>query len=129
MHSLLCIVDFFVDLHTSTITQCKFDMKDARVITTSMDKTCKLWDLKSGVNTVTLSAHENVVSDVASTDNGQLVATCGWDKMIYLWDITTGMYRSQGPVALEKLHEGCISSTSFSKDGKLLHFCILFVTR
>ena len=112
----------FSELHTSTITTCNFDIKDSRVISTSMDKTCKFWDLKSGVNTVTLYGHENIIADVASTENGQLVATCGWDKMIYLWDITTGMYRSQGPTALDKLHEGSISSVAFSRDGEYLGY-------
>lgn len=108
------------DLHSSTITKCTFDIKDVRVITSSMDRTCKFWDMKSGVNTITLSAHDSVMSDLAMTENGQLLATCGWDKLIYLWDITTGSYRSYGPTGLDKLHEGCISTISFSKDGELL---------
>mgnify|MGYP001791622445 FL=1 len=106
-----------IDLHDSTITKCAFDVKDVRVITTSMDKTCKFWDMKSGVNTITLSAHENVIADMTCTENGQLLATCGWDKVIHLWDITTGAYRSQGPKKLDKIHDGCISSVAFSKDG------------
>lgn len=107
-------------MHQSTITKCCFDVKDVRVISTSMDKSCKFWDMKSGVNTITLAAHENVIADMACTENGQLLATCGWDKIIYLWDITTGMYRSHGPKALDKIHEGCISCVDFSSDGKLL---------
>ena len=87
-----------------------------------MDKTCKFWDMKSGVNTITLAAHESVIADMAATENGQILATCGWDKLIYLWDITTGMYRSHGPKALDKIHEGCISCVDFSSDGKILVF-------
>jgi len=95
-----------------------FDVKDVRVISTSMDKTCKFWDMKSGVNTISLAGHESIVSNCATTINGQLLATCGWDKIINLWDITTGMYRSQGPKQLGTMHEGCISAVDFSRDGK-----------
>lgn len=119
----MCIELLYIltGIHDSTITKCMFDIKDVRVISTSMDKTCKLWDMKSEVNTITLAAHDSVVSNMAYTENGQLLATCGWDKLIYLWDITTGMYRSQGPRRLEKHHEGCISSVAFSKDGRSKH--------
>ncbi|XP_006814155.1 uncharacterized protein LOC102806393 [Saccoglossus kowalevskii] len=37
-----------------------------------------------------------------------------------MWDISTGMFRSEGPVTLNKGHEGSISSCQFSQDGSLL---------
>lgn len=108
------------DLHKSTITQCLFDAGDSRVITTSMDKTTRFWDSRSGINTITLSGHDNVVSNACTTASGQTLATCGWDKRICLWDVATGTYRQTGPRKLDRAHDGCISAAEFSRDGSLL---------
>ncbi len=43
-----------LDLHMSTITTCKFLPKNDRLITTSMDKTCNIYDLLVKKTTITL---------------------------------------------------------------------------
>ncbi len=54
---------FIKDLHYSTITSCKFLPSNDRIITTSMDKTCIIYDLIVNKPTITLSGHTGVVSN------------------------------------------------------------------
>jgi len=42
------------NIHESTITSCQFNMSDDRIITTSIDKTTKFFDLVSHRSTMTL---------------------------------------------------------------------------
>ena len=42
------------DLHTSTITSCQFNPAGDKLVTTSMDKTTRFYDLKSQCNTLKL---------------------------------------------------------------------------
>uniref|UniRef100_A0A1I8FGW1 WD_REPEATS_REGION domain-containing protein n=1 Tax=Macrostomum lignano TaxID=282301 RepID=A0A1I8FGW1_9PLAT len=61
------------------------------------------------------------VASCLSADE-RCLATCSWDKRILMYDISTGMYRSQGPKIFEESHEGgSISSCCrLSADGAKL---------
>ncbi|ELT87334.1 hypothetical protein CAPTEDRAFT_168582 [Capitella teleta] len=108
------------DLHASTVTSVLFSSTDDRVVSTSMDMTTKLYDLKTNCNTVTLHGHKNIISDASFTFDQRKLATVSWDKSIRVWDVTTGMFRSQGATAIEKAHEGSISACDFTSDGSAL---------
>ncbi|KAK2162040.1 hypothetical protein NP493_1544g00031 [Ridgeia piscesae] len=107
-------------LHTSTVTSCSFSPGGDRIITTSMDRSTKFWDLISNRNTITLTGHINIVSDASLTNDERWLATVSWDKNIHISDVSTGMYRNDGAQVIEKAHEGCISSCQFSGDGQQL---------
>ena len=62
--------------------------------------------------------HKNVVSDACFTRDERKLATVSWDKNIAYYDISTGMYRSDGPTVFERAHDGCISCCQFSHDGQ-----------
>ncbi|CAG5116079.1 unnamed protein product [Candidula unifasciata] len=106
--------------HGGTLTSAIFASTDDKVITTSMDKTAKVFDLITANTTIKLEGHSNVVSDCSITENGQKFATASWDKTVQLWDVATGMYRSKGPAVLKGIHDGSVSCCEFSKDGLLL---------
>jgi len=107
------------DIHSNTITCCKFTPKDDRIMTTSMDKTTKFFDMISRKNTLTLSGHSNVISSCSFTPDERNFATASWDRTVQIWDIATGMYRKNGPIKLEKGHEGSISCCEMSADGSM----------
>lgn len=44
----------FLDMHESTITSCIFAPADDKVVTTSMDRTSKFYDLRSNKVTIQL---------------------------------------------------------------------------
>ncbi|XP_064640504.1 WD repeat-containing protein 88-like [Lineus longissimus] len=114
------VVKEMKDLHKSTITSCQFSPMNDRIVTTSMDKTTKFFDMKSEQTTLTLEGHINAISDASFSQDERWLATSSWDKTIQLWDISTGMYRSEGPKTLNKGHEGSVSCCSFSSNGMLL---------
>ena len=69
------LLSFLADLHTSTVTKCYFSPGDDRLFTTSMDHLCRVWDLKTCNNTITLRfdtefclnlAIRNCVTDLSS---------------------------------------------------------------
>ena len=62
--------------------------------------------------------HKNVVADACFTRDERQLATVSWDKNIAFYDISTGMYRSEGPTIAERAHDGCISCCHFSGDGQ-----------
>lgn len=107
-------------LHESSITSCKFSPGDDKVITTSTDRTAKFFDILTGTSTIKLAGHTNIVAGCSITNDERKFATASWDKSILIWDVATGMYRSQGPASLKSGHDGSISCCDFSKDGLLL---------
>ncbi|CAF1653396.1 unnamed protein product [Adineta ricciae] len=108
------------NVHESTITSCQFNIAGDRIITTSMDKTTKFYDLVSQRSTMTLKGHEGSVSQCAFNKFERLYATCSWDKNVLLYDATTGSFRREGPTILPKVHEGSVAACHMSNNGKLL---------
>jgi WD40 repeat protein len=50
----------------------------------------QLWDLRSGTLVRTLRGHANVVTGIACSADGRLLATCSPDRTVRRWDIATG---------------------------------------
>jgi WD40 repeat protein/DNA-binding SARP family transcriptional activator len=84
-------------------------------VTASADGTAKVWDFDSGRELVTLRGHSAIVSHVAVSPDGTLVATAGGDRTARLWDAATGR-------ELLTLfgHELPVWGVAFSPDGRLL---------
>ncbi|XP_060599934.1 WD repeat-containing protein 88-like [Ruditapes philippinarum] len=114
------VIHSITDLHKSTITSVMFAPDNDKVITTSMDRTTKFFDLKTRKSTIHLQGHINIVSSCDITKDERKFASASWDKNICIWDIATGTYRSKGPAKLCAGHEGSVSCCKFSNDGLML---------
>ncbi len=62
-----------------------------------------------------INAHKDIVLGLAFSPDGNTLATCGYDRLIKLWDVNNGKERRT-----LKDHSDSVYSVSFSPDGKLL---------
>jgi WD40 repeat protein len=62
-----------------------------RAVSTSSDKTLKVWDLESGQELRTLTGHSDWVNAVALTPNGRLAVSASNDKTLKVWDLSSGL--------------------------------------
>jgi Caspase domain/WD domain, G-beta repeat len=61
-----------------------------RALSSSKDKTLKLWDLDSGQELRTFSGHSDSVNAVAITPDGRRALSGSWDNTLKLWDLDSG---------------------------------------
>jgi WD40 repeat protein len=75
----------------------------------------RLWDMGTGSELVTLTAHANWISLFVSSPDGKFLATSGAQQTIKLWNVAGGQI-------LKSLtgHTGWIRALAFSPDGKIL---------
>lgn len=89
---------------------------DAKILVSgSVDKTVKIWEVATGTLLRTLSAHSQQVWSVATSPDGKMLASAGGDNQINLWEISTGdwLHRMSGLPAW-------VTAVAFSPDSKTL---------
>jgi len=62
-----------------------------------------------------LTGHQKQICHVAFSPNGKLIASCGWDNSVKLWDGRTGKF-----FASLRGHVGPVYRVSFSSDSRML---------
>jgi WD40 repeat protein len=58
-----------------------------RTVSSSDDKTLKVWDLETGRALRTLEGHSNWVRGVAVTSDGQRAVSASYDHTLKVWDL------------------------------------------
>jgi WD40 repeat protein len=103
----------YYDGHFQGITSAAFSHNDSRIISTSFDKSFKLWDVLSGKCLMTLSGHSQTVTCAAFSHDDSRIISASNDTTLKLWDIKSG-------TCLMTLsgHSSVINAVSFSPDGQ-----------
>lgn len=75
--------------HEKDINALSISPNDSIFATASFDKTCKVWDLKTGELKATLSNHKRGLWDVSFCQYDRLLVTCSGDKTLKIWSLDT----------------------------------------
>jgi serine/threonine protein kinase/WD40 repeat protein len=76
--------------HDKKVSHVALTPDGRRIISTSHDKTARVWDLASGKEEIVCDLHNDSVYFVAVTRDGKRAATCGADRTIRVWEVDTG---------------------------------------
>jgi WD40 repeat protein len=57
--------------------------------TASQDGSIRSWQVKSGIGTTTILAHNDAVTDMALLDGGKVLASTSGDGTVKFWDVNT----------------------------------------
>ncbi|MEL6342828.1 MAG: hypothetical protein AAFV53_06820 [Myxococcota bacterium] len=102
--------------HRRMVTDIAFSPDGELIATSSLDRTVRLWDTRTGHQVRCLmGGHRDWVRAVAFSPDGKRLASVGDDGAARLWDPTTGERtgRLRG-------HEGWVRDLSWSPDGRIL---------
>lgn len=83
-----------------------------RIVTTSKDRSARIWDAETGKPLVVLSGHESFVWYAEFSPDGTRVVTCSQDGTARVWDAETGK-----PLTPPLAHDGSVLTARFSPDG------------
>uniref|UniRef100_A0AAV1VEH6 Lissencephaly-1 homolog n=1 Tax=Peronospora matthiolae TaxID=2874970 RepID=A0AAV1VEH6_9STRA len=89
------------------------DLASDRLYSCSRDNTIKVWELSTGYCVNTLNGgHSDWVRDVAVSDDGLYLASCGNDRSILFWDL-----QHMRIVQSIREHEHVVETVVFAKTG------------
>lgn len=98
--------------HSGYLSCCRF-INDRRIITSSGDMTCMLWDIESGTKVTEFADHLGDVMSISINPTNQNIFVSGaCDAFAKLWDIRTGK-----AVQTFAGHESDINAIQFFPDG------------
>ncbi|ETO30329.1 WD repeat-containing protein [Reticulomyxa filosa] len=101
--------------HFNSVNSIKFSPDCTKIISTSNDKTIKIWDITSGHELQELKGHFDHVKNAIFSPDGNMVVSCSNDNTIRLWDVEscTEIRQLNG-------HTRHVRSVQFSPNGKII---------
>ena len=76
--------------HLDSIFSVKITRDEKKMVSSSMDKTIKIWDIPSGKLLKTLEGHSERVNCVSFSNDERILASGSDDKTIKIWDVANG---------------------------------------
>jgi WD40 repeat protein len=103
-----------VDRHHGLVSCVGIDPKDRYMFSCGDDGLTFAVDISSGQLLFTLPAHVDFVNDIAFSDNGKFVATAGYDKNIFLFNLDMMV-----PSHKLKAHSAPVMKLQFLSENRL----------
>ncbi|MEM7530405.1 MAG: NB-ARC domain-containing protein, partial [Pseudomonadota bacterium] len=101
--------------HGGWVTSAVFSPDGTRVLTASLDRTARLWDVETGMEVRPFEGHGAGVWSAVFSPDGTRVLTASWDDTARLWDVETGT-----EIRPFEGHGDWVRSAVFSPDGTLV---------
>ncbi len=101
--------------HANDTVCLDFSRTGEHLVSGSVDKTVRVWDVKTQREIAWMSGHRGDVTRVAFSPDGKTVASCGSDHTVRLWNSLTGQ-----PKEVLLGHQAEPVYVLFSPSGKLL---------
>jgi WD40 repeat protein len=101
--------------HSAPISAVAVSPDGKHVLSASMDKTLKPWDVCSKLELATLDGHAGAVTNVRFTSDGTCALSAGWDKTLRfrLWDLVR-----QTEIRAFEGHRRLPKALALSPDGR-----------
>jgi WD40 repeat protein len=78
--------------HTEIVIGVAVTPDGTRAVSTSHDKTLRIWDLATGTHLASLEGHTGPVVGVAVTPDGTRAVSTSYDGTLRVWDLATGKH-------------------------------------
>ena len=89
--------------HAGSVIGLDFNKENRLLASASKDKSVKVWDLKTGWDTLALKGHSGPVLSVSFTADDTKILTASLDSTIKIWDAASG-----GELSTVNIHEAAI---------------------
>jgi WD40 repeat protein len=107
--------------HERSVSVVAISPDNRWLVTGSIDKTARLWDLTSedpAASPIVLRGHESIINAVAISQDNRWLVTGSEDKTARLWDLTS-KDPAASPIVLRG-HENVIRAVAISQDNRWL---------
>ncbi|MEZ2250165.1 protein kinase, partial [Microcoleus sp.] len=101
--------------HSDLVHSVAISPDGQTLVSSSWNKTIKIWNLATGNLIRTLSGNSSPVNSVAISPDGQTLVSSSWDKTIKIWNLATGNL-----IRTLSGHSNDVSSVAISPDGQTL---------
>src|SRR5207253_3758949 len=101
--------------HNETILGMAFSPDERFLLTGSVDRTARLWELPSGKLVREFGNHRMGVGSVDFSRDGKSILTGSWDDTVHVWDLDLPNERM-----ILAGHEGGVQSAAFSFDNRTI---------
>src|SRR4029079_7116519 len=91
-----------------------FSRGGRRIVTSSEDRTARVWDAATGEPVTPPLLHNTAVQHAAFSPDGRRVLTAGADVLVRVWDCAV----SSSPIPPMRIRGGYMWQASFSPDGR-----------
>ena len=98
--------------HEGYVLDLAFSPDGRQLVTTSEDRSVRLWEIPSGRRVATFHGHTDFVQAVAFRPDGRELATGSLDGSVRVWNLHTGR-----PVVFDG-HTGWVETLAFRRDGR-----------
>ena len=109
--------------HSDTVLSVAFSPDGKKLLTSSYDKTARVWNVKTGELLTTLRGHTWWVWQAAFSNDGKQIVTVSQDGTALVWTDASGDWTA--PERIRKSppfagHQGAVYTAAFSPDGSLV---------